>query len=145
MIKAVAFVTALAAGAFALSNNDKDSKVNPVDKVVTVLEEMKAQLEKEAAGDDALMDKMICWCETNDKIKTKAIADNKALIAQLEEAIPEHAAKIATLQTEVKNLYKDIETGKQELAEATTIREKENAEFSAEEKDTMVSIAGVTK
>merc|ERR1719161_890140 len=76
---------------------------------------------------------------------TKAIADNKQLIAQLEEAIPEHAAKIATLQTEVKNLAKDIATGKQELAEATTIREKENGEFSAEEKDTMVSISGVTK
>merc|ERR1719214_573027 len=108
MNRAVLFVTAVAAGALALSNNNEDSKANPVNKVVTVLNEMKAQLEKEAAGDDALMDKMICWCETNDKIKTKAIADNKQLIAQLEEAIPEHAAKIATLQTEVKNLAKDI-------------------------------------
>merc|ERR1719201_102683 len=124
MIKAVAFVAALAAGALALSINDEDSKVNPVDKVVTVLEEMKAQLEKEAAGDDALMDKMICWCETNDKLKTKAIADIKQLLAQLEEAIPEHAAKIATLQTEVKNLAKDIATGKTELETATNIRAK---------------------
>merc|ERR1719161_3085427 len=76
---------------------------------------------------------------------TKAIADNKQLIAQLEEAIPEHAAKIATLQAQVKGLTKDVATGKHELTEATNIREKENAEFSAEEKDTMVSISGVTK
>jgi len=145
MNRAVLFVTAIVAGASALSINDEDSKVNPVDKVVTVLEEMKAQLEKEAAGDDALMDKMICWCETNDKLKTKAIADNKVLIAQLEESVPEMAAKISTLQTEVKILTKNIASGKEELAEATSIREKESGEFSAEESDTMVSISGVTK
>jgi hypothetical protein len=145
MMRAVLFVTAVVAGVLAASSNDADSKVNAVDKVITVLEEMKAQLEKEAAGDDALMDKMVCWCETNDKLKTKAIADNKQLMAQLEEAIPEHAAKIATLQAEVKGLAKDIVTGNQELTEATNIRTKENAEFSSEEKDTMVSISGVTK
>jgi len=145
MNRAVLVFTATVAGALALSSNDKDSKPTPVNKVVTVLEEMKAQLEKEAASDDEVMDKMVCWCETNDKLKTKAIADNTQLIGQLEEFIPEGAAKIATLQTEVKNLAKDIESGTAELAEATTIRGKENAEFSAEEKDTMVSISGVTK
>merc|ERR1719428_2163480 len=130
MIKAVAFVAALAAGGLALSNNDADSKVNPVGKVITVLEEMKAQLEKEAAGDDELYDKMMCWCETNDKLKTKAIADNEQLLEQLEAFIPEAAAKISTLQTEVKILKDDIASGKQELPEATAIREKEQGEFS---------------
>jgi hypothetical protein len=145
MNRVVLLVTAMVSGASALSNNDEDSKANPVNKVVTVLEEMRAQLEKEAASDDEVMEKMVCWCETNDKLKTKAIADNKQSIAQLEESIPEYAAKIATLQTEVKQLHKDIASGKQELFEATTIREKESGEFSAEEKDTMVSISGVTK
>jgi len=129
----------------AISLDDGDSKANPVNKVVIVLEEMKAQLEKEAASDDEVYDKMICWCETNDKLKTKAIADNKMLLGQLEEFIPEAAAKIATLQTEVKNLKSDIESGTAELNEATTIRGKEQGEFSAEEADTMVSISGVTK
>jgi hypothetical protein len=135
----------LVSRSIALSLDDGDSKANPVNKVVTVLEEMKAQLEKEAAGDDETYDKMICWCETNDKLKTKAIADGKTMISQLEEFIPEAAAKISTLQTEVKILGEDIKSGTAELAEATTIRDKESAEFSAEEKDTMVSISGVTK
>merc|ERR1719359_1587218 len=122
-----------------------DTKANAVNKVTAVLEEMKAQLEKEAASDDEVYQQMMCWCETNDKLKTKAISDNTQLLGQLEEFIPEAAAKIAQLQTEVKILKDDIAGGTQELAEATTIREKESAEFSSEEADTMVSISGVTK
>merc|ERR1719379_2550693 len=88
---------------------------------------------------------MMCWCETNDKLKTKAIADGKMMLGQLEEFIPEAAAKIATLQTEVKILTGSIADGEAELAEATSIREKEEAEFKSEEADTLVSISGVTK
>merc|ERR1719359_2099234 len=122
-----------------------DTKANAVNKVTAVLEEMKAQLEKEAASDDEVYQQMMCWCETNDKLKTKAISDNTQLLGQLEEFIPEAAAKIAQLQTEVKILKGDIADGTQELAEATALREKEEAEFKSEEADTLVSISGVTK
>merc|ERR1719359_1997748 len=122
-----------------------DTKANAVNKVTAVLEEMKAQLEKEAASDDEVYQQMMCWCETNDKLKTKAISDNTQLLGQLEEFIPEAAAKIAQLQTEVKILKGDIADGTQELAEATALREKESGEFKAEEADTLVSISGVTK
>jgi hypothetical protein len=145
MQKAVVVLTALISGSFALSLDDEDTKANAVNKVTAVLEEMKAQLEKEAASDDEVYEQMMCWCETNDKLKTKAIADNTQLLGQLEEFIPEAAAKIAQLQTEVKILKGDIADGTQELAEATALREKESGEFKSEEADTMVSISGVTK
>merc|ERR1719399_1426600 len=141
MSKALLVVAVLISRSFALSLDDEDAKANAVNKVTEVLEEMKAQLEKEAASDDEVYDQMMCWCETNDKLKTKAIADGKQLIGQLEEFIPEAAAKIATLTTEVKILKDDIAEGTAELKEATTIRGKEQAEFSAEEADTMVSIS----
>merc|ERR1719337_346151 len=44
---------------------------------------MLKQLEKEAAEDEEVYDKMACWCETNDKEKTKAIADAETRIADL--------------------------------------------------------------
>merc|ERR1719487_1867466 len=44
---------------------------------------MLAQLEKEAEEDEAIYDKMACWCETNDKEKTKSIAEAEARIADL--------------------------------------------------------------
>lgn len=147
MREVVLLFTVLISGSLALSLDldDQDSKANAVNKVTAVLEEMKAQLEKEAASDDEVYEQMMCWCETNDKLKTKAISDNTQLLGQLEEFIPEAAAKIAQLQTEVKILKGDIADGTQELAEATALREKESGEFKAEEADTLVSISGVTK
>merc|ERR1719450_1864040 len=44
---------------------------SPVQRVIALLKKMKAEHEKEAE----LYDKMVCWCETNEKEKTKAIAD----------------------------------------------------------------------
>ena len=51
------------------------AKNRPVSKVITLLKDMLKQLEREAEEDEEIYDKMACWCETNDKEKTKAIAD----------------------------------------------------------------------
>merc|ERR1719221_1063949 len=48
---------------------------------------MLKQLEKEAEEDEDIFDKMACWCETNDKEKTKSIKDAEARIAQLQVQI----------------------------------------------------------
>merc|ERR1719265_2069604 len=50
---------------------------------------MLKQLESEAEEDEAIYDKMACWCETNDKEKTKAITDAEAHIADLTTRIEE--------------------------------------------------------
>merc|ERR1719321_280141 len=53
---------------------------------------MLKQLEKEAEEDEEIYDKMACWCETNDKEKTKAIKDAEARIADLTSKIEELTA-----------------------------------------------------
>merc|ERR1719420_949078 len=50
---------------------------------------MLAQMEKEAEEDESVYDTMACWCETNDKEKTKAIADAEAKIKDLTTTIEE--------------------------------------------------------
>jgi len=115
----------------------------PVAKVVRLLTDMQAQLEKEAAEDDEVMEKMVCWCETNDKEKTLAITTNTAKIDQLGTAIEEYAAKGESLTKEVKQLKKDVDSNKQELNEATTMRDKERAEYVQDEKEQLVSLEGV--
>merc|ERR1719407_483304 len=83
------------------------AKEYPVTKVVNLLKDMKAQLEKEAEEDEEIYDKLACWCETNDKEKTKAIADAEAHIQDLTATIEELAATSARLSTEIKNLEKE--------------------------------------
>merc|ERR1719324_314781 len=112
----------------------------PVTKVVNLLKDMKAQLEKEAEEDEEIYDKMACWCETNDKEKTKAIADAEAHIQDLTATIEELAATSARLSTEIKNLEKEVAENQEALDQAKAMRAKELAEFNAEEKDALLNI-----
>ena len=51
-----------------------DLKERPISKVVKLLKDMKATLEKEKAADEELFEKMSCWCETNEKEKNAAVS-----------------------------------------------------------------------
>merc|ERR1719440_1580377 len=104
---------------------------------------MLAQLEKEAEEDEAIYDKMACWCETNDKEKTKSIADAEARIADLTTKIEEYTASSARLNTEIKNLEKEVAANQNALDKATAIRQKQLAEFNSEEKDLLESISAL--
>merc|ERR1711933_223014 len=115
----------------------------PVSKVITLLKDMLKQLEKEAEEDEEIYDKVACWCETNDKEKTKAIADAEAKIADLTTKIEELTAASARLNTEIKNLGKEVAANQEALDQATAIREKQLAEFNAEEKDLLESISAL--
>merc|ERR1719191_547228 len=101
---------------------------------------MLKQLEAEAEEDEEIYENMACWCETNDKEKTKAIADAEAHINDLTAKIEELSALSARLSTEIKNLEKEVADNQAALDKATELRRKELAEFNAEEKDVLASI-----
>merc|ERR1719215_1672239 len=104
---------------------------------------MLKQLEKEAEEDEEIYDKMACWCETNDKEKTKSIADAEAKIEDLTTKIEEYTAASARLGTEIKNLESEVAKNQEALDKATAIREKQLAEFNEEEKDLLESISAL--
>ena len=81
--------------------------------------------------------------QTNDKEKTQAIADAEALITELTSAIEEGTANSARLNTEIKNLEAEIAKNQEALDKATALRQKELAEFNAEEKDMLQSIGAL--
>jgi len=119
------------------------AKNRPVSKVITLLKDMMTQLQKEAEEDEEIYDKMACWCETNDKEKTKSIAEAEARIADLTSKIEELTANSARLGTEIKNLEKEVAANQAALDQATAIRQKQLAEFNAEEKDLLESISAL--
>merc|ERR1719350_1775170 len=129
--------------ASALSFDENAAKNRPVSKVITLLKDMLKQLEKEAEEDEEIYDKMACWCETNDKEKTKSIAEAEARIDALTTKIEELTATSARLNTEIKNLEKEVAANQDSLAKATALREKQLAEFNAEEKDLLESISAL--
>merc|ERR1719407_179727 len=132
----VALLT-LVAAASALAFDDADAKNRPVTKVVTLLKDMSAQLEKEGEEDEEVYDKMVCWCETNDKEKSKAIADAEQHITDLGAQIEEQTGLSARLSAEIAALNTEVAENSDALDKATAMREKELAEFTANEADSL--------
>jgi len=123
-----------------LTFDEEGAKNRPVTKVVNLLKDMLKQLEKEAEEDEEIYDQLACWCETNDKGKTKSIADAETKINDLTTQIEELSAASSRLNTEIKNLDQEVAENQAALDAATAIRQKELAEFNAEEKDLLQSI-----
>jgi len=119
---------------------DMAKESSPVSKVIVLLQDMLKQLEKEAEEDEEIYEALGCWCETNDKAKTKAIADAETHIKDLTTKIEQLTANSARLNTEIEGLAKEVEENQKSLADATSMREKQLKEFNAEEADALNSI-----
>merc|ERR1712129_31534 len=72
-----------------------------------------------------------------------SIADAEAKIEDLTTKIEELTALSARLNTEIKNLESEVAKNQEALDKATAIREKQLAEFNAEEKDLLESISAL--
>merc|ERR1719498_1728073 len=121
----------------------EDAKNRPVSKVINMLKDMIAQMEEEAEEDEDVYEAMGCWCETNDKAKTKAIADAETAINRLNTAIEDHTANSARLNAEISNLEKEVAKNSDALDKATALRKKELAEFNAEEKEMLGTVSSL--
>merc|ERR1719329_409919 len=134
---------AVASGALSAAALREASGVNPVTKVVGLLEEMKTQVEEEAKEDEKVFDNHKCWCETNEKEKKQAIVDGNARLERLAATIEEGNARAAQLETEIGELKDEIAENEEAVEKATQMREKEKEEFDAEAADSMEAITAM--
>jgi len=118
---------------------------SPIRKVVTLIEEMKANVEKEGKEDLKAYDEYKCWCDSNGAEKKDAIAYATEQIADLEAFLQEAAGKEGELKTEIEGLADDISEDNAALGTATSVREKEGDEFAAMEADSKESIGLLTQ
>merc|ERR1719428_585638 len=116
-------------------------KERPVMKVVRLLQDTKAELEKELDDDKAVYELMTCWCTSNDQEKAAAIESGKAKIAELESSMGAGAAKISELKAKRKETLDEVNADYKALSDATGMRMKENKEFQASETDYLEAIA----
>jgi hypothetical protein len=122
---------------------DATDDEKPIAKVIALLKDMQKQLELEGEEDEEAYEKMACWCVTNDNEKTKSIGIAKTRIEDLTSSIEELTGKSAQLNTEIPNLEKEVAKAQQALDTATSMRQKELAEFVAEEKDVLQSLSAL--
>jgi len=125
------------------SSGEAEQRKNPVKRVVNLLNKMKAELEAEADKESEMYDKMVCWCESNEKEKTQAVAEADAKDDQLGSEIERRAARFGELATKIEATKKEVAANKDTLAKATAIREQEAAQFREENKDLLQAVANL--
>merc|ERR1719181_1486196 len=105
-----------------------------------MIEEMKATVEKEGKEDLKAYDEYKCWCNTGGEEKKNAIAYATETIADLEAFLGDAAGREGELKTEIGVLTQDIADDNSAIAQASGVRDKENAEFAVTEADLKSSI-----
>eukprot|EP00448_Togula_jolla_P005251 CAMPEP_0170611380 /NCGR_PEP_ID=MMETSP0224-20130122/23160_1 /TAXON_ID=285029 /ORGANISM="Togula jolla, Strain CCCM 725" /LENGTH=768 /DNA_ID=CAMNT_0010936815 /DNA_START=1 /DNA_END=2308 /DNA_ORIENTATION=- len=116
----------------------------PVTRVVKLLKQMQSTLQKEMDEDAAMYDKLACWCNNNKHEKTSAISEAEAKMSDLSSTAEGLTAKVVELKVTIKQLQEDASAGKEGLATALALREKEKeGEFTSDEKESMQAIANL--
>jgi len=118
---------------------------SPVEKVVTLLQDLKARVEADGDAEQLIYDKFACWCETITKKKAYAINDAKAELHETGQEILKHKGTVSTRSSEILQLTADIRTNLKAQETATAIRQKENAEYMAESAEMKQAIAALEK
>jgi len=124
-------------------DSDSASKKSPIKRVILLLEQMRDELVAEADKEAEMYDKMVCWCETNEKEKTKDIAVAEGRTADLMAEMEARSAAKGELSTNIKALKAQIAEDTASLKQAVALREREAAEFSAEEKEMMQAVTNL--
>jgi len=103
-----------------------------MEKVLTLLEDLKSQVEEEGAAEAETYKKLACFCEENQVSKSDEIAKNEENINVMESDLVQLKASAEALAASVEELTEKIGAAETELKKMTEIREEEHAIFEAE-------------
>jgi len=124
---------------------EMEHRVNPIRKVVTMLQMMQNKVTAEGKKAEEIFDKFMCYCDNADTLLAGAITTAENKIPQLEAAVGKDVEMKKQLETDVKNHKADREAAKGAIAEATALREKEATEFAKVSGDLKTNIAALAK
>merc|ERR1719163_788584 len=111
------------------------SQASPIEKILEMISDLQAKVIGEGADAQKAYDEHAEWCEDRSTELGFEIKTGKANVAELKATIEEETANSAALETKIEELSNDIQTDEADLDAATKIREKEAADFAAEEKE----------
>jgi septal ring factor EnvC (AmiA/AmiB activator) len=121
------------------------AEVNPIRKVVTLLQNMQIKVTAEGEKEKELFDKFMCYCKTSGETLAKTIEESKAKIEQLEASIAALKEGKARTEGSLEADKKARAEAKEAMAKATALREKEAAAFAAESSDLSTNLAALSK
>jgi hypothetical protein len=107
------------------------------------LNELTAQLDKEAEADEKSHDKLGCWCQENTAAVGKDVDDSRAKSEDLHHKIEELTARNAQFSIEIDSHAADVESTQHSLDQAKSLRERESSKFADDEAAHMSSVSSL--
>merc|ERR1719265_1025779 len=121
------------------------AKVTPIEKVLTLLEDLQSQVEEEGREEAETYDQFACFCKDTTQEKSEAITDGQDEIDEQAATLEEKTALEKRLTVEIEELNKEIADLEAEMAEAVEIRQKEKAIYEATAADLAKAISSLEK
>merc|ERR1719327_963189 len=119
--------------------------VNPIRKVVTMLQNMQTKITEEGAKKEAMFDKYMCYCQNADSTLGQSISAAENKIPQLESSIQESSALKKQLESELKDAQVSRVEAKDTIAKSTALREKESSAFATKKSESEANIGALSK
>jgi len=138
-------VAQLASVVLLASTAEQQNALNPIRKVVTLLQSMQKKVQEEGANELQLYKKFMCYCKTGGGDLSGSIGSAEEKIPAVTSDIEESEAKLSTAKADLKQAQSDRTAAKGAMSQATAIREKEAAAFASLKADHDANIAAVSK
>jgi len=122
-----------------------DQVSNPLDMVFKLMDDLTGKLTKEGEAENKAYTEYFAWCDETAFNTAEAIKKGEAQKEKLEADLDQLASKIEVHTSEIEKLSASIAQDETELKNATAIREKEEADFKANEKELMDMIEALGK
>jgi len=119
--------------------------VNPIRKVVTMLQSMQQKVAEEGEKEEKLYHKYMCYCTEGRAQLEKSIEDGKEKTSSLETTIKEYKEKKTQTQQDLKQHEVDRSEAKEAMAKAKALRAKEAKAYETEHSETTANLNALKK
>jgi len=135
----------MAAASAASVEQETRLEVNPIRKVVNLLQAMQKKVQEEGETEAKLYEKFMCYCKNGASDLEASISSAEDKLSSLPNEIKAAVEKLSQLKADVKQHQTDKQAAKDAMTEATAIREKEAAAFAQEKTYYDSTITAITK
>jgi len=119
--------------------------VNPIRRVVTLMQMMQKKIEAEGDKESELHDKYMCYCKNGGENLQAGISEAGAKLPQLVSSLEEATAEKAQLGSDIAKHNKDRDSTNTAIDEAKHVRSTEAADFKTLSEEAKTNIAAIGK
>merc|ERR1719197_135337 len=116
---------------------------SPVERIVKLLEDVKATSVSDGKTEQQIYDKYACWCEKTSTRKANDIVTAQEDLRALGQRILKLKGTVATRTAEIAELTENIKDNEQEQEELTAVRQKQNGAWAAESAEVKQALAAL--